>query len=115
MRTGRRRHTSTQVTFWRLLEAILPGPAAGSRGVARLEMVARASDNGAFVRKDMCIQTAAAARRRGDDRRGGGGEETAARRRIYSGRVAMHRKLESGRGEGEGEGKKEKRATGKQV
>lgn len=36
-------------------------------------MVARASDNGAFVRKDMCIQTAAAARRRGDDRRGGAG------------------------------------------
>lgn len=51
-------HTSTQVTFWRLLEAILPGPAAGSRGVARLEMVERASDNGAFAMKDMCMQRA---------------------------------------------------------
>jgi hypothetical protein len=50
--------TSTQVTFWRLLEAILPGPAAGSRGVARLEIVARASDNGAFAMKDMCMRRA---------------------------------------------------------
>jgi hypothetical protein len=48
--------TSTQVTFWRVLEAILPVPAAGSEG-EKVERVARASDNGALVSRDIRIQT----------------------------------------------------------
>ena len=35
----------------------MPGPPAGSKGVARLEIVARASDNGAFAIKDIRMQT----------------------------------------------------------
>jgi hypothetical protein len=50
------KRTSTQVTFWRVLEAILPEPEAGSRGV-KVEMVARASDNGALVSRDIRMQT----------------------------------------------------------
>ena len=48
--------TSTQVTFCRVLEAILPVPAAASEGV-KVERVARASDNGALVSRDIRMQT----------------------------------------------------------
>lgn len=52
----------------------MPGPAAGSRGVARLEIVARASDNGAFAMKDMCMQRTWAALGGGIGAQGSNGE-----------------------------------------
>lgn len=53
---ARRRHTSTHVTFWRLFEAILPVLGTKS-GAVNPAMVARTNVNGAFVIKDICMQT----------------------------------------------------------
>ena len=48
-------YTSTQATFWRLLEAILPLAEAES-AEANAAIVARARDRGAWVSIDVCIQ-----------------------------------------------------------
>lgn len=54
-RGEKKKHTSTQVTFWRVLEAILPVEES-EESLESPAMVARARDKGAFASRDICMQ-----------------------------------------------------------